>query len=270
MNKIISISVYGIICALLMNTQAFADNTCGENCTWEVVGNELKIHGTGEMSNYSYGSAPWYAQKNSIRKVTIDNGITSIGSVAFYHMTINEIQLPDSLKTIKNQAFREATLNSLELPKNMERVESKVFCGTSVDLIINPNDKLQISPAVFEAAGSSWYSGFDSHLICRGNQSECDRITKPVLDWYETHQNPNYLYHGLLASSLYQKYDTDGKPLELCNTNGCTKYTYDAGGNLIRQIDANNQILWRRRIYTVEEATKVAKPQGNTFTLRYR
>ena len=58
------------------------------------------------------------------------------------------------------------------------------------------------------------------------------------------------------------KYDGRGNILE--------NYAYDTGGNLIRILDKNGKQLWGKRIYTVDEATRVVKPQGNTFSIKYR
>lgn len=70
-----------------------ADGYCGgegdgTNLTWTLYSDgELEIRGTGKMSNYSYtsgtSSAPWYGYRNDIVKLTLSDGITSIGDYAF-------------------------------------------------------------------------------------------------------------------------------------------------------------------------------------------
>ncbi len=68
----------------------------------------------------------------------------------------------------------------------------------------------------------------------------------------------------------YYEYDSNGNIIASYGNNGITKYGYDQGGNLQYKIDANGDILWRRRIYTVGEAEKASKPNGNTVKLRYK
>ncbi|MBR6408839.1 MAG: hypothetical protein IKS23_01170 [Alphaproteobacteria bacterium] len=68
----------------------------------------------------------------------------------------------------------------------------------------------------------------------------------------------------------YYEYDNKGNIIAAYNNDGVTKYDYDQAGNLQRKIDSHGNILWRRRIYTVEEAEKVSKSVGNTFKLRYK
>lgn len=59
--------------------------SCGGNVTWKLDGaDKLMINGTGAMDNYSDShSCPWYDSINSIKKVVIGKGITSVGSYAF-------------------------------------------------------------------------------------------------------------------------------------------------------------------------------------------
>ena len=43
----------------------------------------LTISGEGAMEDYSVGGQPWYAYRVSIKKVVIEDGVTSIGNNAF-------------------------------------------------------------------------------------------------------------------------------------------------------------------------------------------
>lgn len=68
----------------LLPTIASADSsgTCGSNITWTYVEatKTLIISGTGNLKDYSY---PWNSFKQSIEKVIINDGVTSIGDSAF-------------------------------------------------------------------------------------------------------------------------------------------------------------------------------------------
>lgn len=59
--------------------------TCGDNATWKLTSDGvLTISGSGTMEeDYAWGSAPWYAIKEIIIKVIIEDGITSIGNNTF-------------------------------------------------------------------------------------------------------------------------------------------------------------------------------------------
>ncbi|MCD7767890.1 MAG: dockerin type I domain-containing protein [Oscillospiraceae bacterium] len=61
--------------------------TCGENVIWtlDTSTGVLTISGEGEMEDYSSSSdVPWYSLRESITAVVIEDGVTSIGSFAFY------------------------------------------------------------------------------------------------------------------------------------------------------------------------------------------
>ena len=60
--------------------------TCGDNVTWNLDTSTgvLTISGMGAMANYGYGKAPWYSYSSSVKTVTIEEGVTSIGSCAFF------------------------------------------------------------------------------------------------------------------------------------------------------------------------------------------
>ena len=61
--------------------------TCGENLTWTLDNSgTLTISGEGPMENY-YFNPPWNDQRESIKRVVIEEGVTSIGTAAFFNYT---------------------------------------------------------------------------------------------------------------------------------------------------------------------------------------
>ena len=91
-----------------------ASGTCGaegDNLTWELCDNTLYISGTGEMKDWSSESAvPWYAYKDAIRSVVINEGVTRIGSYAFkYCNKIVNVSIPSSTTSIGIWAFDQCT-----------------------------------------------------------------------------------------------------------------------------------------------------------------
>ncbi|MCD8161068.1 MAG: leucine-rich repeat domain-containing protein, partial [Clostridiales bacterium] len=74
--------------------------TCGDDLTWTLDSDyALTISGTGAMTDWSSGSkTPWYSYRSSISSVTIGDGVTSIGSRAFYSCTgMTVVTIPDSV-----------------------------------------------------------------------------------------------------------------------------------------------------------------------------
>ena len=88
--------------------------TCGANLTWSLSDDgELIIEGTGYMYNfredeYTWGAyvAPWRNSLVKVKNVIIEEGVTSIGSYAFYYCTnLTSITIPESVTSIGESAF---------------------------------------------------------------------------------------------------------------------------------------------------------------------
>lgn len=66
--------------------------------------------------------------QNSVKKVTLPEGIEEIGSYAFYMCRrLTEINLPNSIKVIGGSAFCDCNLKKLELPDDVETLWSNLF-----------------------------------------------------------------------------------------------------------------------------------------------
>ena len=105
-----------------------ASGTCGENLTWELAGQVLRIRGTGEMDSYPYNGAPWYDQRETIRKVVVEEGVTAIGNYAFFECgTLTEAELPQSLRRIREMAFGYCyILPKLTVPEGVEAIDGNI------------------------------------------------------------------------------------------------------------------------------------------------
>ena len=107
------------------------------NLTWtlnESTG-ELVISGIGEMDDFLFDSTTvaWRHYSSFIKIVTIDNGVTSIGSCAFYGCTgLTNITIPDSVTSIGGSAFYGCTnLTNITIPDGVTSIGETVF--TSCD-----------------------------------------------------------------------------------------------------------------------------------------
>jgi hypothetical protein len=108
--------------------------SCGSNLTWKYSNGVLTISGTGKMDDYDEDSvAPWSAKRGEIKKVTVANGVTYIGSEAFWGMSkLEDVSLPDSVTAIGGSTFRFCqSLKSLRLPKNLTKIPE--FCFNVCD-----------------------------------------------------------------------------------------------------------------------------------------
>lgn len=166
--------------------------TCGDNLEWTYDSNGiLTISGEGNMEDYSsVNSAPWY---NYIRKpigqsttpvptkVIVEEGVTSIGSYAFYssfdakgdielklpegltaisqyafyHSNVKSIMFPESLITIGAHAFDSSTITKAELNAGLENIYDGAFDGcTFLEKAIIPDTIETIPDSCFRNCSS--------------------------------------------------------------------------------------------------------------------
>ena len=85
-----------------------ASGTCGDNLTWKLDDEgTLTISGKGAMTEWvNSDSAPWKTYSNTINKVVIQPGVTSIGGHAFSKCkNLTSITIPEGVTSIGEYAF---------------------------------------------------------------------------------------------------------------------------------------------------------------------
>ncbi len=138
--------------------------TCGENLTWvfdESTGT-LTISGTGDMTDYGYDNdahAPWYGFTgiNTIKYVSIENGVTSIGDYAFKNCgSLSNIEIPNSVTSIGMDAFLGCrNLSNIEIPDSVMSIGESAFDGCdSLSSIKIPDSVTSIGALTFNSCDS--------------------------------------------------------------------------------------------------------------------
>ncbi len=115
---------------------------CGDNAKWSFSDGTLNISGTGSISAYStLTPAPWSEFADEISSVVIEEGITEIGSYAFYNMpSITSLSLPESLEKIGLTAFSNCTgLKNITFPSGIKTIGSNAFsyCNGLTEIRLN-------------------------------------------------------------------------------------------------------------------------------------
>lgn len=186
--------------ASVSSAWADANGTCGTNLTWTYVESThtLTITGTGVMTGYHFTSplAPWDSYTSLITTVVIEDGVTKIGSYAFYKCTgltsviipssvtsietgafnkcstLTSITIPNSVTKIGNNAFRECTgLTTIALSETLTTLGMAAFQGcTNLQSITIPNGVTSINPSTFTGCSS-----FTSIAIPNSVTSICEQ-----------------------------------------------------------------------------------------------
>ena len=125
----------------------------GENISWELNSNGLlTVSGTGKMKEFTSSNSPW-KNDNRIREATISNGITNIGTFAFYGCTsLVSVEIPDSVVTIGQSSFSGCvSLDSITLPDSVIEIGSDSFSNcTGLTSITIPDSVTSIEPRAFK------------------------------------------------------------------------------------------------------------------------
>ena len=107
--------------------------TCGANLTWNLTNGVLTISGSGAMTDYKAGAAPWYSYRSSITSVTIGNSVTSIGSQAFRNCSgLTSVTIGNSVTSIGDDAFYKcSSLTSVTIPNSVTSIGRSAFYDCS-------------------------------------------------------------------------------------------------------------------------------------------
>lgn len=225
--------------------------SCGSDLTWTYSGNQLLISGTGNMTSFTSGSlAPWNSYRDSITKVVVESGVTSIGSYAFSGFSkIVDLELPSSLKTIGEYSFNGCTgISELTIPSGVSSINSGAFSGCSGITVLkyqtgNCNDfKQDTTP--FSSIGSSkgmsvellnGISKIPAYLFCGNTKINAIEIPDSVKTFGE------YCFKGctgLSSISLSSNVTSVGAGVfEGCT--GISKVSFDVKSNVDYKADTS-------------------------------
>ena len=130
-----------------------ASGTCGENLTWTLDdAGTLTVSGTGKMTDWkAINTVPWYELLDSIQKVAIGDGVTSIGQGAFRNCkALTDVSIPDSVRSIGQAAFSDCSkLTDITIPDGITEISPWVFSMTALTEITIPESVTSIGEGAF-------------------------------------------------------------------------------------------------------------------------
>ena len=156
----------------------------------------LKVSGHGRMGDYFHvdhsdcTTAPWddrirwQSPYFGCNKLIIEEGVTHIGSCAFYTFGYTEVVIPSTVTSIGDNAFERSDLKSIVIPDTVTKMGDEVFkdCTklTSVKLpngikelgksmfVEAPIKNIEIPASVQSMNGTFQFSGIESVIIPEG------------------------------------------------------------------------------------------------------
>ena len=114
--------------------------SCGNEAEWELLDNgELHIGGEGSTNSYTSGNvAPWYEEhRKMIRKIVIEDGITSIGNQNFRQcVNVTDVEIADTVETLGDNTFIQCnSLTQIDLPASIVKIGKSCFSSTPLKVI---------------------------------------------------------------------------------------------------------------------------------------
>ena len=117
----------------------------------------LTVAGTGEIENYPSQPWPWKEFKDSVRKITIGNGITTIGCDAFCGFaSLSELSISETVTVIDAYAFDGCkSLAGLVIPDGVQKIVYYAFRGcTDLSSVVIGAGAKDISSEAFDGCSS--------------------------------------------------------------------------------------------------------------------
>ena len=126
-----------------------ASGTHGSTGTWVLTKDgTLTISGTGNMGDCGNIKRPWMDYRLDVKKVIIEEGITDIGTYAFYQFhNLEVIEIPSTVKSIKEYALNWCkSLRSITLPDGLVGLQQAAITQCqSLERLVIPESVTYIS-----------------------------------------------------------------------------------------------------------------------------
>ena len=243
-----------LILAILCSTSiALADTYTGTtgDCTYtlDTSAGTLVISGTGAMEDYStWLDEPWWSYRSYVKTVTIEDGVTSIGHMAFESCTsLTSVTIGSGVTSISNCAFYKCTsLTSVTFGSGATSIGEQAFeyCSSLTSITI-PNSVTSIGNWAFKYCTSLTSIIIDSSVTSIGQEAfaECSSLTS-VTSLATT--PPTCQSSGAFSSSTYSSATLYAASTDYATADDWENFTnivYDTSGNAISSVTASTSAI---------------------------
>jgi hypothetical protein len=183
--------------------------SCGANVVWSYEDGTLTIEGSGAMTDYkSRSEQPWAGLAKDITTVRVNNGVTSVGDYAFFHLyNVGTVLLAGSVTEIGEAAFWGCTsLDAITLPEKLETVGDYAFGScTDLDDLAIPAGVKTLGDRVFEGCSELNSIVILAELSALGDRSfyNCRSLTGVYLNTALETVGEDAFYNCVSLTDLY-------------------------------------------------------------------
>lgn len=131
----------------------------------------LTISGIGKMCDFiTRDRTPWFVYRDDIKKVVIEEGVTSVGERSLGSFeNCKEISLPSTIKRI-DEFCNYVSLESITLPEGLEEIDVQTFVNCDLlKTVTIPSTVTSIGKGAFE-----WCDSLYEIKVASGNSSYVD------------------------------------------------------------------------------------------------
>ncbi len=151
------------VCTVCGEIQLISKGDCGDHLTWTLdVNGVMTVSGNGAMDDCEeniYDDSilltiwrGWESCKEEIKKVIVEEGVTSIGWNAFRLLpNLESVEIADSVSHIGSYAFASCdNLKDISFGSGLQSTRSHVFYGCdSIERVVLPNADVDYGPSFF-------------------------------------------------------------------------------------------------------------------------
>ena len=144
-------------------SEVVAGGHCGASAKWQYYADgKLRIYGTGPMDDYditqvsssigltSETTAPWAAYRRNIKKVVVEDGITSVGACTLWQSEITSAVLAESVESIGEKAFFSCdSMTSISMPGVKHIGNSAFYYCEGLTAVTLPDGLISIGQSAF-------------------------------------------------------------------------------------------------------------------------
>lgn len=138
---------------------------CGsvENTVTAILDTEsgaMIIRGNGDIDNYADESSPWYSEHSDIIQVTIDKGITRMGSGTFYGCeNLSFVEIANTVTSIGADVFQNCTsLTSIKIPKSITEIGNGAFTDSGLTEVKFYGNPPTVGTDIFDGVTADVYT----------------------------------------------------------------------------------------------------------------
>lgn len=170
----------------------------------------LTISGTGNMPDYKETvNAPWYSYRSQINSIVVEDGVTGLGSYAFYQLTgAASVSLPDSLETMGGYCFYGCSaLKTIAVPEGVSAIPVYAFAECSaLESIDLPDSVRTFGDCAFcgcRSLKSIVIPEGVENLAASGMLSYCSSLKSITLPSTITKIGADWMFNGTSITDIY-------------------------------------------------------------------